>query len=374
MAEILGFVRPGLEPVRDVFAANFEAGEELGARFTLVQGGEVVVDLWGGHANRAKTRPFDDQTLTPVFSTGKAVVAAMVARLVDAGKLAYGQRVAEVWPEFAQNDKGEITVEQALSHQAGLCGFPEPMDPELWRDWDAICAKLAAMAPLWPPGTASGYHAITYGHIAGEIFRRVDGRTIGRALREDIAGPFGLDLWIGLPDAEHHRVCELKRPPALPDFGEINLFTRAAFMTPWASSGKPGDPEWMRAEVPAANAHTTSYALARLAGALANGGTLDGRAILSPGAIEAMAAKRIEGQDLVLPFVMAWGAGVMRNAPLYPWGPGLESFGHSGWGGSCLFADPERALGGAYVMNQQSTHLCGDPRAKRLIEAAYASA
>jgi CubicO group peptidase (beta-lactamase class C family) len=373
MTEIHGFAEARFAGVRDAFAANFAAGEELGARFTLVQGGEVVVDLWAGHADRMKTKPFDDRTLAPIFSSTKAVAATLVARLVDAGKITYGQPVAEVWPEFAQGGKDKVTIEQAISHQAGLCGFPEPMDPALWFDWDAICAKLAAMEPLWPPGTASGYHPITFGYIAGEIFRRVDGRTMGRALREDIAEPAGLDLWIGLPEAEVGRLAEMRRPPALPDFGEVNRATEVAFLVPWASTAR-ADAEWRRAEIPSANGHATAMALARLAGALADGGRLDGLEILSPAAIEAVAAKRIEGQDLVLPFVMAWGAGVMRNAPLHPWGPGAQTFGHSGWGGSCLFADPERGLGGAYVMNRQSVHLCGDPRPKRLIEAAYAAA
>ena len=121
---------------------------------------------------------------------------------MDSGRLDYGQTVASLWPEFAQGAKGEITVEQVMSHQAGLSGFPDPMEPSLWFDWDAICAKLAAMAPLWPPGTASGYHPVTFGYLAGEIFRSVDGRTMGVALRQDLAVPFDLDLWIGLPDSE----------------------------------------------------------------------------------------------------------------------------------------------------------------------------
>lgn len=359
--------------MREAFAANFAEGSELGARFSLVRDGELVVDLWAGHADRARSRAFDDQTLTPVFSTTKAVAAILIARLVDQGRLDYRQPVAEVWPDFAAAGKGQITVEQALSHQAGLSGFVEAVEPALWFDWDATCARLAAMAPLWPPGTASGYHPVTYGYLAGEIFRRVDGRTMGAALREDLAGPLDLDLWIGLPDAEHPRCADLQRPPAFPDFGEINVPTRAAFLEPWSSPGGRGQAEWRRAEIPSANGHATAPALARLMGALASGGDLDGRTVLSPPAIAQMARQRIAGQDLVLPFVMSWGAGVMRNQALHPWGPGDETFGHSGWGGSCAFADPQTGLAGAYVMNRQSAHLLGDPRAKRLIAAAYSA-
>ena len=373
MVEIAGFAQPRFASVKDAFADNFEQGLELGARFTAVQAGEVVVDLWAGHADRERTRPFDQRTLTPIFSTTKAIAAVLVARAVDQGRLAYDQRVAEIWPAFGAAGKEAITVEQALSHQAGLCGFPEPMEPALWFDWDAICAKLAAMTPLWPPGTASGYHPITFGYIAGEIFRRAEGRTMGTALREDLAQPFGLDLWIGLPDAEFSRVADLRRPNGQPEFGEINPPTRAAFLTPWASPAGRNQDEWRRMELPSANGHATAEALAKLMGALANDGWLDGTEILPPAVVGEMARERIRGQDLVLPFVMSWGAGVMRNETEKPWGPAMRSFGHSGWGGSCAVADPETRLGMAYVMNKQGTALMGDARPKRLIEAVYAA-
>lgn len=373
MIDIHGFASPRFAAVQEAFAANFTAGEELGARFTLVHGGEVVVDLWAGHTDRARTTPFSDKTLTPVFSTTKAVAALMLARLVDQGKLGYDQPVSEVWPEFGQAGKAQVTVEQALSHQAGLSGFPEEIDPALWFDWDATCAKLAAMAPLWPPGTASGYHPVTFGYIAGEIFRRVEGRTLGTALREDLARPFGLDLWIGLPDEEHGRVTELMRPPGLPDFGELNEATRAAFLTKWSSPAGRGQAEWRRMEIPSANGHATAEALARLMGALANDGWLDGEMILTPAVIFEAARQRIAGKELVIPFPISWGAGFMRNETVKIWGPGNETFGHAGWGGSCAFADPETKLGGAYVMNRQSTALIGDVRPKRLIEAAYSA-
>lgn len=372
MTEIHGFASPRFAPVRDAFADNFERGEELGARFTVVQAGETVVDLWAGHADRARARPFDATTLVPVFSTTKALAALLIARLVDQGKLRYEQPVAEVWPEFAAAGKAAITIEQAMSHQAGLSGFPDEIEPSLWFDWDAICAKLAAMAPLWPPGTVSGYHPITFGYIAGEIFRRVEGRTMGTALRQDLAEPFGLDVWIGLPDSQHDRTADLQRPSGLPNFGEVNEATRAAFLTRWSSPAGRGQGEWRRMEIPSANGHATAEALAKLMGALADDGWLDGEVILSPALIAEASRERIRGQDLVLPFEMSWGAGFMRNSNKV-WGPGETTFGHSGWGGSCAFADPETKIGAAYVMNRQSTDLLGDARARRLADAIYAS-
>jgi CubicO group peptidase (beta-lactamase class C family) len=361
-------VHPQFEPVQSIFDTALSSGEELGVRFTVVRQGEVVLDLWGGHADREKTRPFDNRTLTPVFSVTKALAAILVARLADQGKLAYGQTVASVWPEFAAAGKAAITVEQMLSHQAGLPGFLEPMAPSDWFDWNLICGKLAAMTPLWPPGTASGYHAVTYGYLAGEVFRRVDGRTMGRALAEDIAGPLGLDLFIGLPESEDERVASLQRPSAFPKFGKMNDAVKAAFLTKWASPGGRGAEAWRRAEIPSANGHATALALATLMDVMANGGG----DLLSPSSAEALARQRIVGDDLVLPFHISWGAGVMRNQELNLYGPGQETFGHSGWGGACCLADPERGLGMAYVMNKQSSDLIGDARARRLIDAAYA--
>jgi CubicO group peptidase (beta-lactamase class C family) len=363
--EIRGVCPPRFQAVREAFAANFTEGLELGARFTLAVEGEIVVDLIGGWAHRDETRLFAEDTLTPVFSTTKALASFMVARLVGQGRLDYRQRVAELWPEFAAAGKGGVTVEQTLSHQAGLCGLAGPMAPADWLDWDGICARLAAMAPLWPPGTASGYHPVTFGYLAGEIFRRVDGRTMGTALREDIAGPLGLDLWIGLPDSEHGRVAEVRRPPAMPDLGPMTEEKRLAFFTKWASPGGVDAASYRRAEIPSANGHATAPALALLMAALASA------RVLPQGLAAEAARSRIVGRDLVLPYDMSWGAGFIRNEGLWIYGPGAESFGHSGWGGSCAFADPERGVSGAYVMNRQSAELIADRRARRLIEAAY---
>ncbi len=362
-----GLCDPRFAAVQGVFEANFDAGEELGARFSVIIEGETVVDLWAGHADAKRERAFDDNTLVPVFSVTKALTATLVARLVQAGKLSYEQPVAEFWPEFAQAGKGEITIGQLISHQAGLPGFLEPMDPVLWFDWDAICSKLAAMAPLWPPGSASGYHAVTVGYLAGEVFRRVDGRSVGTALKEDVREALGLDLWIGLPDAEHGRVAELKRPSALPQFGEVTDPKKAAFLSPWAAPGGRSGADWRRAEIPSANGHATAFALAKFMSLLAGGDS----PLLSAATVALASAERIRGQDLVLPFEMSWGAGYMRNVPNHFYGPGETTFGHSGWGGACAFADPERRIGGAYAMNKQDVHLIGDPRSRRLIDAAY---
>jgi len=369
--EVRGLCPPRFAAVREAFAANFAENRELGARFAMAAEGEIVVDLMGGWADRAMTRPFAEDTLTPVFSTTKAMASLMVARLVGQGRLSYQTRVAELWPAFGAAGKDTLTVEQVLSHQAGLCGLEGPMSPADWYDWDGVCARLAAMTPLWPPGTASGYHPVTFGYLAGEIFRRVDGRTLGTALRQDIAAPHGLDLWIGLPDSEHGRVAQVRRPPAMPDLGEITEPRRLAFFTRWATPGGVDEATARRAEIPSANGHAAAPALARLMAILALDGQLDGETVLPPGLADEAGRQRIAGPDLVLPYDMSWGAGFIRNEGLWIYGPGRRTFGHSGWGGSCAFADPERGVSGAYVMNRQSAELIADSRARRLIEAAY---
>ena len=370
--DIRGTCPAQFEAVRGAFTANFEEGREIGARFALAIEGEVVVDLMAGFADRARSRLFGPDTLTSVFSTTKAMAALMVARLVDSGAIDYGQSVASVWPEFAQAGKGGVTIGQAMSHQAGLAGLAEPMDPASWLDWDLICGKLARMEPLWPPGSASGYHPVTFGYLAGEIFRRVDGRTLGTALVQDIAGPLDLDLMIGVPDAQQPRCADVQKPPAAPNLGPITEPRRLAFLTRWASPGHVSLADWRRAEIPSVTGHATASALARMMAMIACGGKMDGRRWLKTETVRALTGERIAGPDFVLPYDLSWAAGLLRNRGLGIYGAGGETVGHSGWGGSCAFADPERRLSGAYVMNRQSAELIGDARAHRLIDAAYA--
>jgi CubicO group peptidase (beta-lactamase class C family) len=301
------------------------------------------------------------------------MASLMIARLVSAGSLDYDQPVADVWPEFAAAGKGGLTVAQVLSHQGGLAGLTEKMDPAAWFDWDLICGKLAAMAPLWPPGSASGYHPVTFGYLAGEIFRRVDGRTLGTALREDLAGPLRLDLMIGVPEAEQARCADVQRPPAMPDLNPLTEPRRLAFLTSWASPGHVTLAQWRAAEIPSVTGHATAPALARMMAIVACDGRLDGRQWLSAETVRALCSERIAGPDLVLPYDLSWAAGLLRSAPLGIYGPGPLTVGHSGWGGSCTFADPARRLSGAYVMNRQSADLIGDPRSRRLIDSVYES-
>ena len=377
LPDIHGLCPPRFGAVKDAFAANFidapEGLNEQAARFSMCLGGETVIDLWAGWADAAKTVPYGPTTLTPVFSTGKAVMALLMATAVERGKLAYDEAVAVLWPAFGQAGKDRITVAEMMSHQAGLPGFAETVDPAIWFDREAVLERLAAQAPMWPPGTASGYHPISIGFLAGELFRRADGRSMGAALREDFAVPYGLDLWIGLPETEHGRVASLRKPAATPDLGTIDAVKTSAFLDKGSAPGGRGSTEWRTIELPAANLHGTALDLARIMGVLANGGRLDGQTILSPGALAEMLRERIHGRDKVVPFDVSWAAGLMRNEGLHIFGPNPTAVGHCGWGGSCAFADPDAGVSAAYVMTRQSPHLIGDPRALRLFEALYAS-
>lgn len=371
MIDIHGLCPDRFAGVRDAFAANFteapEGLDELAARFSVCIDGETVLDLWAGHADTAKARPFTDKTLVPVFSTGKAVMSLLIATAVERGLLDYDTPVACYWPAFGQAGKEQVTVAQLMSHQAGLPGFAGGVEPALWFDRQAVLDGLCAQAPMWPPGAASGYHPITIGYLAGELFRIVDGRTMGTALRQDFPG---LDLWIGLPEAEHGRVAQLRKPASAPDLGVIDAVKRAAFLDRGSAPGGRGSAEWRMAEIPSANLHGTARDLARILAAL-NDGMFEGRRVLSAATLQAARRERIHGQDRVLPFVMGWAAGWTMNAGLDIFGPNPGALGHCGWGGSCAFADPQTGVSAAYVMTRQSPHLIGDPRALRLIQALY---
>lgn len=375
LPDLHGVCPPRFNAVKDAFAANFtdapEGLNELAARFSVTLDGEVAVDLWAGSADTAGRTPFTDRTLVPVFSTGKAVMALMIARCVDKGLLSYEDRVADHWPAFGAAGKDQLTVGQLMSHQSGLPGFSDGVEPAIWFDRQAVLDKLAAQAPLWAPGTASGYHPITIGYLAGELFRLVDGRSMGAALREDFGQPFDLDLWIGLPESEHARVAQLRKPAAAPDLGAIDAIKKAAFLDRGSAPGGRGSTEWRMAEIPSANLHGTARDLARLMSVVATGGTLDRLAVLSEETVAEATRERIRGQDKVLPFDMSWAAGFTRNQGLNVFGPNPEAVGHCGWGGSMTFADRTARVSAAYVMTRQSPHLIGDPRALRLVEALY---
>jgi len=375
---IQGFVAPGFEAARAAFAENFaRAGDyqEVGAAFAAFHKGRCVVDLWGGFRDRARTAPWLRDTLINVWSSTKGVTATAIAMLVDRGLLAYEDPVAKHWPEFAANGKEKITVAQIMSHRAGLNGFAEPTTIEDMFDWNACAAKLARQKPAWPPGTASSYHAMTYGWLAGELVRRIGGKAVGAFVRDEIAKPLGAEIHIGLPESEEPRVAEMIGPKAagaMPPLAELAML---CLINPQQNPEAPNARAWRAAEIPAANGQATAMGLARVYAALAGDGSLDGVRMLSPKTIARMTTPMTNNgdRDMMLGFVDAWGMGMALNRPgIY--GPDPRAFGHSGWGGSFGCADPDAQVSIGYICNQMGPDLVGDPRTSGLCAAVLDSA
>ncbi len=376
---VCGRVSPGFEIVELEFRRNLEAGGELGAAFSAVRDGEVVVDLWGGWTGAATGQRWERDTLVPVLSGSKGLLAACIAWLLDRGGLELERPVADYWPEFGRNGKGEIRVEHVLSHTAGVPGLTTPVSVEEARDPVRMAALLAEQAPLAPPGSRLCYHALTIGWICAELVRRVDGRPLGRLLREELADPLGLHAWIGLPELHRDRVAVLEpgsgfsreASPPLPR--ESNLAWSIYDNPPRFLAGAlaANDPVWQAAEVPATNAVASARALARLYACLARGGELDGACLLSPATIELARRPLSSGVDPVLGTPLAFAAGFQLQTELQPFGPAADAFGHPGAGGSVHGAWPGLATGFSYATNTLRQMAGPDPRATALLEALH---
>ncbi len=375
--EIFGTCAPRFAAVRDAFAANFAAGREVGASFAATLAGESVVDLWAGHADAARTRPWQRDTIVNVFSTTKAITALCAHILIDRGQLDVDAPVARYWPEFAAHGKAAITPRHLLSHTAGLAAVRTPLPREAFFDWPLMTAALAAETPWWEPGSANGYHALTYGYLVGELVRRIDGRTIGAFLRDEVATPLHADFHIGLPASEDARVAEMIPPTAAeaataPKPPPESL-TAAVMGNPPMRPEVANLPAWRRAEIPAANGHGNARSVARIMAALACGGSVDGVRLLSRATVERAIEEQIYLPDLVLGFPIRWGLGFMLNSPTLPVSPNPHTFGHGGWGGSLGFADLDAGASWAYVMNKMTPGTAGDNRAFPIIQAFYAA-
>jgi CubicO group peptidase (beta-lactamase class C family) len=383
--EIHGTCDARFARVRDLFTEQLENPEEVGASLAVTLGGATVVDLWGGHADAERTRPWDADTLVNLFSTTKGMAALCAHRLVEQGKLDLDAPVAKYWPEFAQADKGAIPVRWLLDHSAGLVAVEKPLPPAAMFEWDTMCAALAEQAPWWEPGTAHGYHALTFGWLVGEVVRRASGKSVGTYFRDEIAGPLGADLFIGTPAAHDARIAELI-PGPLPklDGSGDDMITKLlaaakpyalkAFMNPMMLPGAFNTRDWRGAEIPAANGHGTARGLVRVYSALANCGSLDGVHVLSQDSIDRARAPQRGGPDLVLPLPTKHSLGYQLGTEAEPIGPNPRAFGHSGAGGSFGFADPEAQVAFGYAMNRMESGLfLIGPRATALMNAVFAS-
>ncbi len=374
--EIHGHCAARFGRVKDAFAKNFAVEQEVGASFAATVDGETVIDLWGGSADAARTRPWERDTLANVWSTTKAMNALCAHVLVDRGLLDLDKPVAHYWPEFAAAGKERLPVRWVLSHQAGLAGLSEPMPAEGVLDWERMTRALAAQAPLWEPGTRSGYHALTIGFLVGELLRRIDGRTLGTFFRQEIAEPLGAEFWIGLPESEEPRVAEMIPPdppqplvePPAPDDPHAAL--KRALGNPAVTQAIANTRAWRAAEIPAANGQANARGAARAMALLACGGTLSGVTLLAETNANAALAEQCYGRDLVLG-PMRWGLGFMLVSKDLPLSPNPRTCGHGGWGGSFALADLDARVSLAYVMNRMSQGTTGDKRLGRLLRAVY---
>jgi CubicO group peptidase (beta-lactamase class C family) len=387
-----GDVDEGYGKVADAFRANFAAGHEVGSAVAVYRDGVKVVDLWGGYRDGIAKAPWQHDTMVNMFSTTKGVAALAVAVAVSRGLFGYDDKVVDHWPEFAQAGKGDVTVRQLLNHQAGLCALkPAPTMRDV-ADPARLSAMLAAQKPAWTPGTRHGYHAITLGWYKSELIRRTDpaGRTLGRFLADEIAGPLGLDLHIGLPDSvPRDRVAQVHNWSRAESLLHLNVMpagfvaaslnpvglTARAVSVPRGVNAFDGDynRDDVRAiEIPSANGIGTARAVARLYGAAATGGAELGLTTQVREQLMAEPTPPSRGlRDRVMNVDIQYSLGFCRPVPLCRFGSSDNAYGTPGFGGSFGFADPDTGTGFAYVMNRLGFHLCSDPRELALRQAVF---
>jgi CubicO group peptidase (beta-lactamase class C family) len=371
-----GDVEAGFGAVADAFATNFAAHGEIGAAVSVVSDGQTLVDLWGGWADAAGTRPWRSDTIVTCFSTTKGVTATCACLLIDRGLLDPDAPIASYWPEFAASGKSEIPVRWAMSHSAGLAAVAGDLTIEDVTGWDGVVSAIAAQPPEWEPGTKHGYHVRSYGWIVGELIRRISGRMPGDFFRDEIGDPNDLSFWIGLPPEQDHRVADLVPDPKalnLADLLDADSLMRRAALGPSELFAHGYDETWnqehlRRAQMPSSNGVGDARSLARLYALVIGAGPE--RRLLSEATIATATEMQSSGVDYVLGVELTFGLGYSLPPTLPPAvGPG--SFGHGGAGGSMAFADPDASLGFGYVMNQLRFDLDGDPRALGLAEAVY---
>ncbi|MBT5155129.1 MAG: beta-lactamase family protein [Gammaproteobacteria bacterium] len=362
-----GTIQPGFEPVREAFASLWNE-IEVGAGLSIFLGDELVVDLWGGHTNRDRTIPWQRDTLVNTYSISKGIVSLALACLVDEGKLDYDNPVADYWTQFGAERKFGITVTQALSHQAGVYTFRPAVEPEDLYNWQKATFNVASQAPAWEPGTAFGYHAITWGYIAGELIRQTTGRTIGDYLRSRITNQLEADFHIGLTGPEQKRCAEMigpnhARPPVAktPTPGGNTLPKNDPALPPYRVVSSA---DWRNAEIPATNGHGSSLGIARCYQAAISGKLFSGESL------QLALKEETNGEtDLCLNQVLRRSKGFILNCEPCYYGPSRTAFGHAGTGGSTAFADPENNVAFAYVTNQ--LHHSGTVRYRKLIDAFF---
>jgi CubicO group peptidase (beta-lactamase class C family) len=375
MADINGVCSDRFGAVRTALEKNLDSGEELGASIVADVDGDVVVDLWGGFADEARTTPWAKDTIVNVWSSTKTLTSLSALILVDRGQLDLYAPVATYWPEFAANGKQGIEVRHLLAHTSGVSGWDQPFAVADMYDWELSTSRLAAQAPWWDPGSASGYHAANQGHLVGEVVRRVSGKPLKQFVAEEIAGPLGADVQIGAVESDWARIAEVIPPPPLPvDFGSLdqNGPVYKTFTGPGLDAAAANTPAWRRADMGAVNGHTNARGMARALSVVARGGEVDGVRLLSPATIDMIFDEQANGVDLVLGVPLRWGMGFgLPQLDTLPYVPDEKICFWGGWGGSVIIMDLGRRMTISYMMNKMAPGIIGSVRSESYVRPIY---
>ena len=379
MIRVDGTCDQAFSAVAEAFAANFELGE-IGAACTVSIDGEVVVDIWGGWSDADRTRAWARDTLVNAYSVGKSIVALALLQLVARGRVDLDEPASRLWPELVAGQHG-ATVRHVLCHRTGIPAIREPLTNDALWDWPTMCRSIAAIDPWWEPGTRHAYHSNTYGHLVGELARRIDGRLPGTWLREEIARPLGADVAWGLDPSQQTRCADIAWQIDVTggiDWLQSTAATDEQRMIALGYANPPGfssigvvnTREWRASQVPSTNLHATARGVARIYSALAAGGSIDGVAVLDADLLAEATVPQSQGWCPVLEREATFGLGFQPTRPDRSFGPNAGSFGHFGTGGALGFADPEAGVAFGYVMNAVKPRW-QSPRNQALIDALY---
>jgi CubicO group peptidase (beta-lactamase class C family) len=376
MATVSGTCDGRFKGIREALEDNLASGEELGASIAVNIDGQVLVDLWGGWRDEARTRPWEQDTIVNVWSTTKAVTSLAVLTLVSRGQLDVYAPVARYWPEFATAGKEAVEVRHLLSHTSGVSGLDQPAAVEDLYDWERSTGRMAAQAPWWEPGTASGYHLLSFGHLLGEVLRRITGRTLKDFVAEDLAGPLGADFQIGASGRDERRIAPVVPPPLPFDLTAMDPASPIVrtLTGPQIDASIANTAAWRAADIGAGNGHGNARSVARMLAPITLGGTVNSTHLLSAEAIKTIFDRQSDGVDLVLGLPLRFGIGFGLPIPqTIPYVPDGQVCFWGGWGGSLIVMDLERRITFAYMMNKMAPSIIGSPRAESYLRAAYAS-
>lgn len=375
MSPIAGVCLDEFQAVRDAFECNFASGDDCGAAVAVFVDGHPVVDLWGGYVDESHTEPWQRDTIINVWSSSKTVTALCALVLADDGQLDLEAPVSRYWPEFSAAGKADVLVRHLLGHTSGLSGWADPIALIDLLDWERCVSSLAAQDPWWSPGTASAYHAFTFGFLIGEVVRRVTGVSIGAFFRDRLADPLDVDFHIGVPESEDHRIANVLHcgPPTFQGDDDPQSLPFRTFANPVPSTDFSATTPWRRAEIPAVNGHGNARSLAKLHAGFAAGGTVGSAKLMSTHGCRRVLEEQSNGVDLALSVPTRFGLGYALS-PRNPRMPvSEEGCFWGGWGGSLVAADLSSRLSFAYVMNKMTRTTMGDKRGLSLLRAAQAS-